>query len=693
TGRYREAIGEAQRAFARYAQAGPTHRVNANQTKHMLINLYELVGDYASAQPLWEEWLGDPFGSQADGTLSENRAHAQAILLNGLAENLARQGKLAEAEATYRRTLPLAAANEIIRRNTERGLAELLLARGDAAGAESLLRAQFDFWMRMIGTDSWMGPNNLCCATATARAAKVLADALSRQDKMDEARQLYGLAARTELRFDGPRHPTTSLYHYLHARSLLATAPSTALAEARVAMEGARFRRLRASQQASAAELDATYRGTSGYFSLMLDALFRPEGSGDAPMREALGIVQEAMVSSTDGAIALMAAQRLRKRLAPALAAALDGRAALTKEAVEIDRRLTADLLTGGSGPERQQLVTRLDAIARQLEAIDATIRQGFPEYFDLLRPGPVTLAEAQAVLKPDEAVLLFVPGQTGVHALAVTREGLRWQRSALSVREIEDMARQLLYAAGADVEYTAAEKLLWDAQTGGGADGYPRKTAFALYRQLVDPLLPALAGKRQVFVAAAGRLGAMPFTLLVSGEPQGADNDPAALRATRWLVDDFALAQLPSLQSLVTLRRLGTKPRGGGAGSFAGFGDPLVYGEPSDGEPVAGGAPDNRGARRGTGWRRVTALRGDWFTPETALADPAELRKLDRLKGTAAELRDMADMLGAKRDALHLDMADTETAVRTTDLSKVRILAFATHGLTASQGVVGEPG
>lgn len=211
------------------------------------------------------------------------------------------------------------------------------------------------------------------------------------------------------------------------------------------------------------------------------------------------------------------------------------------------------------------------------------------------------------------------------------------------------------------------------------------------LYRQLIEPLLPTLAGKRQLFVAAAGRLGAMPFSLLVSGQPQGRDNDPAALRATRWFADDFALVQLPSLQSLVALRRLGTKglPRYR-ADSFAGFGDPVVGGEPMASAAASVDGPDTR---RGAGWRRAALMHGDWSAPDTILADVAMLRQLDRLAGTAAELRRMADTLGAKPGALHLGVANTETAVRSIDLSDVRILAFATHGLTASESMAGEPG
>lgn len=684
SGRYREAIGEAQRSLVLYQNLVSPPALAINQTKHMVINLYELVGDFGSAQQMWEEWLTDPYGSQWDGALVSDRAVGRAILLNGYGTNLARQGKEAEAEAAYREAIRLAGANEIVRNNAGSGLAEVLMARGDAAKAEPLLRAQFDLRIRLIGVDAWLGPKNFCCATATAFSAKALADALAAQGKMEGARNLYQLAARTELRFSGPRHPTTSLYHYLHARSMISVDAAGALVAARVAMEGARFRRLRANRTASPIELDTIYRGTSGYFTIVLDALFSPAATNAT---EAIGVAQEAMVSSTDGAIALMAAERLRKSLAPSLRAALDRRDTLAATAGELDGRLKASLISGRNPEEGFQLSRQVDAVANELKAIDTIIGKEFPEYYDLLRPGPVTLEEAQAALNSDEAVLLFVPADMGVHTFAITKDKILWRQSSLTSKQVEDLARQLLYAAGADVAYSTEERERWRSQTGGGADGYPRKAAYSLYRQLIEPVQSALSGKEQIFVASSGGLGAMPFSLLVSQEPEGTDNDPEALRATHWFADEFALVQLPSLQSLVALRRLGSKVNAGESrSSFAGFGDPVVGEPPSPAET----GPD---ASRGAKWRSAGNVSANWANPSEALADVEILRSLDRLSNAATELRTMAAVLGAPSTALYLAELDTEAAVRTIDLSHTRILAFATHGLTISDGISAEPG
>jgi hypothetical protein len=71
-----------------------------------------------------------------------------------------------------------------------------------------------------------------------------------------------------------------------------------------------------------------------------------------------------------------------------------------------------------------------------------------------------------------------------------------------------------------------------------------------------------------------------LPFSLLVTEQPRGRDDDAAALRATSWLADRFALIHIPSVQSLELLRR----SSGGAAagGGFVGFGDPALAGAPA---------------------------------------------------------------------------------------------------------------
>jgi CHAT domain-containing protein len=76
---------------------------------------------------------------------------------------------------------------------------------------------------------------------------------------------------------------------------------------------------------------------------------------------------------------------------------------------------------------------------------------------------------------------------------------------------------------------------------------------------------------------------------------------------------------------------------------------------------------------------------------------NPDELRALARLPGTRTELEAVGKLLGAPAGAIRLDASMTEAALRSADLSNVRILHLATHGLTASEagqrGARTEPG
>ncbi|MDP3675451.1 MAG: CHAT domain-containing protein, partial [Novosphingobium sp.] len=210
----------------------------------------------------------------------------------------------------------------------------------------------------------------------------------------------------------------------------------------------------------------------------------------------------------------------------------------------------------------------------------------------------------------------------------------------------------------------------------------YDRRTAHALYRQLVVPVAPVLEGKRHVFIAAAGSLTGIPFAILVTEEPQGADDDAQALRTTRWFADAHALINIPSIQSLEFLRRFGGTPRpsGDSSASFVGFGDPVLHGQAIvRGRGVANVSP--------AFYKRQTRS-------ASGLADISQIRQLARLPGTAVELENMRSALRSPTTSLFLAGRATEHALRAMDLSGTRVLALATHGLVAGE-VMGssEPG
>jgi CHAT domain-containing protein len=166
-----------------------------------------------------------------------------------------------------------------------------------------------------------------------------------------------------------------------------------------------------------------------------------------------------------------------------------------------------------------------------------------------------------------------------------------------------------------------------------------------------------------------------------VTAAPAGADNDPAALRATPWFGDAHALIHIPSLQSLALLRR---SPPAEKRGSFIGVGDPVLSG---------GAGARTRGAASAVP-ATARLFRSGRTRGGGLIADAAELRRMARLPGTAFELEAVRKALGAERSSLIMAERATEPNVRGADLTKANILLFATHGLTAQEALgVGESG
>ncbi|WP_428627542.1 CHAT domain-containing protein [Sphingopyxis sp.] len=473
---------------------------------------------------------------------------------------------------------------------------------------------------------------------------------------------------------------------------------AAALTDARHAATGKRaYRRAfgfsQSDESTYAMAIDDSYllnlgRRYDSYFLLFADALWAAGNHDDADKEEAFLALQEAQMGTTSRAVAKAAAERT---LAQA------GVSPLLAERRTIDAQITAlqqeaNAIVAPDPAERQRL-GRLNIEAQQRlnfqrAGIIQKIAAASPGYFELVRPQPLSLADAQALLAPDEAVLMIVPTAFGTHSLLVTHDSLDWHRSDMKEAELGAHVRRLLWDVGASIDVTPEEDERWSAE-GEGDLPYDRTTAWRLYQALVAPLEPQLANKRHLFTASSGSISSLPLGILVTAAPTGADGDPKVLRATSWFADKVALLQLPSLQSLQLLRAVGTRNRSAGGTAMIGFGDPLLDGTA---QQRGGGTGRNRGTRSGAGLAIGAGLQSNG--DGAALADPAALRKLARLPGTETELKAMQQLLGARQAKLFLAGAATETNMKRSKLNDLSVLFLATHGLVAGEASgVAEPG
>ncbi len=375
---------------------------------------------------------------------------------------------------------------------------------------------------------------------------------------------------------------------------------------------------------------------------------------------EAFEVAQWAFMSSAGRALRQLALRSAGGD--PELAALVRKRQDLVELASARDAEIVRRAGDGqaGSADAIVRLRGEIDSIRAEIAAVDAGLTRDFPRYRELADPAPLSLDAVRALLGEDESLLFVLTGREAVHIWAVSRAASVWHRAFIPPAFLAEEVATLRADLDPDAATRGARTLV------AGMDGpripaFDRTIAHFLYTQLIEPVESVIGATHHVFVVADGALSGLPLSVLVSEPPAGADTDPAAMRATAWLAKRFAFTTLPSVDSLSAIRSRPRARDGGDRAAFLGIGAPVLGGRPV--RSVADAAPD-----------------GSFF--RGALADVTAVRNLPPLPQTGPELRRLAEALSAGEDDLLLGEAATETAVKTMDLSRVGILAFATHGL-----------
>lgn len=297
--------------------------------------------------------------------------------------------------------------------------------------------------------------------------------------------------------------------------------------------------------------------------------------------------------------------------------------------------------------PDEEQNSDREDALEQNekdasanADALLVKVRQTDPSYADLVDPSALDLASAQERLGSDEALVSFVfGGDTGYafvirphsfHAIPLTIGG-----DALASM-VADLRQAFVPAAGRLPEFDLKE-------------------ANALYNALIAPL--PLDGVEHLIVVPGVVLSNLPLATLVTQEARSGDYQHAA-----WLVDRFALSEVPSLRAFVTLKEENAQSRRAPR-PFLGLGAPPFQG--------AGGA---------AGQKALISLTASCREAGPISADL--LRALPPLPDTAREVRDVGALLGDGDADVLLGAQASEPGLRAQALDQFRVLYFATHGI-----------
>ena len=596
---------------------------------------------------------------KAQGKYAVNTAN----LIEYLAFVVSLQGRYAEAEQLMRttleirRTVGVTANSEAIVGNLRRlsSLATLQQRHQDAAKLDAEIDQIIKSWEPQRRQLYELDSNRVYSLLVTGRTNDGVAAA-------------QRAVAREISRF-GEAHPDVALIRGLLAIGYAkAGRHSEALAEFRKSVPTllAATRTTDLDESAVVALRNARIRDViEGYVGVLASA---PSAAGPDAASEAFRLIDAVRGRSVQQAVTASAARMVArdKALADLVRRDQDQEKQMAAQLGVVNR-----LLAQPSGERDDGAVRRLNDDIEKLRAARAVTRaeitRRFPNYAELIDPKPPTVADMRAVLRPGEALVSFYFGREKSFVWALPKDG--------------PMAFATIVATGADIDTKIAQlrkALEPDVDTIANIPEFDVGLASDLYDELLRPVEAGWKDAKSLIVVTNGALGLLPLGLLPRERvtlDYGTEPAFAAYRKMSWLARTHAITQVPSAAALRTLRQLpaGSQSRE----TLIGFGDPFFS------EAQAAEAARETATALKVAAAEASVLLRRRASARTDQIDSADLALLPRLPDTADELKAVAQALRVDpARKLYLGKAAHERAVKTADLARYRIVAFATHGL-----------
>lgn len=645
---------------------------------------------------------------QRDGSSRNTDGHMDWIEFNNqgsLAKVVAAQSRLTEAELIARGALTNGIKSfgrySYYTGTLVKPYAGILLAQGRYAEAEQLVRAGIDIF-RQIGTpDDSLNIFDLrsdlgIALVAQRRYKEALAEFAGMRAAFATMPSLQVQLARGNAHWalalieTGDTAGAVVMLDTLIASSrqwLGADHPDTVTLQALRAMALARSGQVEASlggfrtiQAALITEAQAQAEEASPLkaqsLSLLLETYLRVLGevhgtpaenaAGIDAAAEAFRIADVLRGQSTQGAVVASAVRAAAND--PAIGKEIRKEQDLQQESVALFR-IMRDLMN--APPEKQlpkviaDMKARIEAIKKERAALQADIEKRFPAYANLIRPQPPSLAETLAVLRPGEALINIFSSDTATYLWAFRKDGaVAFASAKLSRDELTRRVQGLRKALDPG-----------DAELARGIPDFDLDAAHRLYTDLLLPVAAGWQGATTLLVAANGALSQLPLALLPT-QKVAVKADPklpyGQFKDVPWLIRQAAFTQLPSVNALVSLRKLPVASAERAA--FVGFGDPQFSDSPIQ-------VASSRGRLRNLNISRPS-LRD---VEQGKAAEWMDYGKIPPLPDTRDEILALAQALKANPEAdVFLGSKASKENLKKLDLAKRKVVAFATHGLLA---------
>ena len=337
----------------------------------------------------------------------------------------------------------------------------------------------------------------------------------------------------------------------------------------------------------------------------------------------------------------------------------------------EADRQMR---LFGGQHTEESvsKVRRKIEELLTQLLAIEAELKTNNPRYAALTQPAPLGLAEIQSAVTDNETLLLeYSLGEERSYLWAVTATSFS-SYELPSRAEIEAAVRRCYEALTARNRYVKFETVDEKRERVRQADAEYPHAAAALSKMLLGPVATQL-GQKRLLVVPDGALEYLPFAALTV--PDQASNTRGQAPFVPLMVH-HEVTSIPSASTLAVLRRE-LQGRSAAEKVVAVFADPVF--DKTD-ERLTGDMSRNVGGHHGAGNAEMIAL--DVQEPAKSSDEVPALPRLPYTRQEAEAILALAPSTGRKAA---LGFEANRAAAMSEDLSKYRIIHFATHSFLDS--------
>jgi len=296
---------------------------------------------------------------------------------------------------------------------------------------------------------------------------------------------------------------------------------------------------------------------------------------------------------------------------------------------------------------EEAKLLDELDDLRNRLNALQLERAKQDQRYAQIVNLRPVTISDVQSSIGPDTILLEYSVDPEASTLWAITKDEV-----------------QVYRLPGASALPTLQQYLKTLREPLVGSDEVARHLALGseLYRSLLKPAEGQFRGKKQLIIAPDGPLYYLPFEALIMPALGGNQDGSRTLRDSGYLVKQYRISYVPSASVFVAQGSHRRKAEKLDQFPLLAFGDPAYV----DLDSISAGEKDEGGvASKVVGGTRM-----------------------GRLPFSAEEVHRIARVWDVPTSSEHINLGDRATIekLRETDLSRYRMLHFATHGVMGDE-------